>query len=242
MKRLLLIAAVVACSSKPKEARPITEVLAEYPGAAKAVAAAEKLFNNPLPPPPNMVDIVKAGMPPNTGISSSGITLDGPPIANGPFPYGDEMPAKPINITFLHAKAVGKISTPSYGDVNVHAIQDILTDCAGLVRNQKFVRSSSASQAAKYLKTCSELRYVLVLRTVTAVKPTEDLKAKTYTPGQFYGDALLFGLPSGKFLGSFLINVSASSTNDQKAGDTDLAYNHAVENQVVAGLKKYAGL
>jgi hypothetical protein len=87
--------------------------------------------------------------------------------------------------------------------VDLHST--LLSLCKGYVTNQTVTDDS-----AKYLEECSKLEYVAVVRTRSFTKPTINMQAKSYDPGKFSGEVLVFSLPKGELSASYSVEATNS--------------------------------
>ena len=90
----------------------------------------------------------------------------------------------------------------------------------------------------KSLEACSRFEYAGVIRQSSYTQPDAD-DGRTYTPGRFSGDLLLFHLPTGELRGHHSLSVSQSDQLEltSKPGQKPAA--HEWRQQAVAYLQRH---
>lgn len=109
-------------------------------------------------------------------------------------------------------------------------------------------KKTAEEVAAQYggtanLKECSELKLIAVVRKVSFTKPTADRKSKTYSPGEFVGEVLVFELDSAKPLGGFRVTAKTPESLDKvpESADVDDSLMQTIKQSFIQGVKLKIG-
>jgi hypothetical protein len=96
---------------------------------------------------------------------------------------------------------------------------------------------------AQNLKACSELTLLAVVRKVSFTKPTADMKTKTYSPGEFVGEVLVYEIDSAKYLGGFRVTSKTPDSLDKvlQSADVDDSLLQTIKQGFIQGVKLKLG-
>jgi hypothetical protein len=119
-----------------------------------------------------------------------------------------------------------------------------LGECGSILRKKKYLTTLSdpiPKVAASYFEQCEAVRYLFVLRTFEHEAP-QALDDKSFTPGRFEGDILVYELATKKSLGGFKISVKSSATvtvvgdqtSDRLGGDFEANVFVAIDDAIRA--------
>jgi len=113
---------------------------------------------------------------------------------------------------------------------------------------QDDAKKTAEEVAAQYggtanLKACSELKLLAVVRKVSFTKPSADRKAKTYSPGEFVGEVLVFDIDSAANLGGFRVTAKTPESLDKvpEGADVDDSLLRTINQSFIEGVKLKLG-
>ncbi len=185
-------------------------------------------------------------------LSADGIKLSGPKLSLTYLSHSGDPPKQIGNAAVVYAADLADVTT--YGNVELRVtdaeLKPVVNNCAAILRKKSMAKGNvlleetmSGSRVAKYLPICAALQYLVVINPRTVVKPTLDEKSKTFNPGIFRGDVLVFDASSGASLGGFRVDLTqAADTVKVKAGgEVEIGFITEVGAAIRDGLKKHAG-
>jgi len=109
--------------------------------------------------------------------------------------------------------------------------------------NKTALQLANEYGGTKDLKECSELKLLAVVRKVSFSKPSADMAAKTYSPGQFVGEVLVFEIDTAKYLGGFHVTAKTPESVDKvpQGHDMDRALMEFIKQGFIQGVKLKIG-
>lgn len=97
---------------------------------------------------------------------------------------------------------------PEAGEVPVQS--NVLSICASRLEKPQAQTADTTQSDVDWLEECAALEYVAVVRPRKVGLPKVNLATKTFTPGSYEGDMLLFELASGEIKGRYPLNITNS--------------------------------
>ena len=111
------------------------------------------------------------------------------------------------------------------------------------MRRRPRKKSRSSTAGAKNLKECSELKVLAVVRKVSFTKPAADRKTKTYSPGEFAGEVLVFNIDDAAPLGGFRVTAKTPDSLDKvpESADVDDSLLRTINQSFIESVKLKLG-